>query len=698
MSPGTWGRIYLTPDSATLKFATKGIVAMALSLYLAMEMQLDRPYWALISAVFLQIRPQSGLVIEKGLCQIGGTLAGGGAGILVMALAMQVPAMALMLLMVWIMLCATASALTRNFNLSYGFAMGAATATLVVMLTVVGDNSSQGIFETAVARVSEIVLGATCATLVSMLLWPGRVREVIADHATGVIDQTLESLSMHLDRSVPMSEAREKIMSALGQALTLNNDSSAVVYEGPHGPGRARAAWLLSQRALSMMAEMQTWGRLIREHSSLLDERFDDALTDIRRTMARIRSRATYSERRREINALRQRIQKSDIHRRGSPLARRMAQGLMTLLNYASIMIEAQNAMQDAENTRLRATRLSRHRDYMPALITGLRTGLLFAIGTVIHIATQWSAGVLMMVLPVIFGIMFAPFPSPTFMLKSVMKGAALGAAAALLIGNILLAQAPHEFAVLVMVFGTPLFLGLMALANPPVLANGLGFCIVYTVLTMPGNGMTFDVASFLDRTMAIGLGLATLYTVFRLVPSPNAVIMRRRVIGAITSDMIALWERTRQHSREHASDWFNGRMIERVQRLAHSDSHLPSDQRLLLDLGMTGLNLGHVVLANYRRVTAADNSDATREALRRWQLALAHAYQACAWGDFDENFSTASRALLARLRQAGEMGDEQRALVEGMISRLDMTLKRFAQSSSRLDDRQGGSAAIGPV
>ncbi|SPJ34447.1 FUSC family protein [Kushneria phyllosphaerae] len=688
MALGPWARVYLTPDINTLKFATKGLVAMTLSLYLAMEMQLDRPYWALISAVFLQIRPQSGLVIEKGFCQIGGTVIGGGIGILIMALSMQMPAMALMLLMIWIFICATSSALTRNFNLTYGFAMGAATAILVVVLTIVNNNSSQGVFDIAVARVSEIVLGATCATLVSMLLWPNRVRNIIYSHANTVIDQTFKALVMHLDASVSMGDARAQIMSALEQALTLNNDSSAVVYEGPHGPGRARAAYLLSQRALSMMAEMQTYARLVREHPTLSSEAFEEALKDIRDTMERVRSRQTYSERKREINGLRQRIQKAELHRHGTPLARRMAQGLMMLLGYASVMVEAHHAINDAENTRLKAPRLSRHRDYMPALTIGIRSSLLFAIGSIIYVATQWGSGVLMMVMPVIFGTMFASFPSPTVMLGKVMKGGAVGAVAALVFGNVLLAQAPHEYLMLIMVFGAPLFLGLMALNNRAVLANGLGFCIIYTILTMPSNNMTFNISSFMDRTLAIALGLTILYTVFRVIPSPNALVLRRRVIRAITDDMNQLWARSCRHSRERAADWFNGRMVERVQRLANFDSQLPEDQRYLLDLGMTGLNLGHLILANYRRVVSLDDTSSTREALKQWQMALAHAYQACAWGDFDERFTDASQALLSQLRASGEMEEEQIELVEGMIKRLDITLHRFAKMSSSRDQR----------
>ena len=67
---------YLTPNATAVKFAMKTTLAMMLALYIAQLFDLERPYWALISAAFLQIRPMSGMVIEKGICQLGGTFIG----------------------------------------------------------------------------------------------------------------------------------------------------------------------------------------------------------------------------------------------------------------------------------------------------------------------------------------------------------------------------------------------------------------------------------------------------------------------------------------------------------------------------------------------------------------------------------------------------------------------------------------------
>ena len=193
--------VLLTPDRQSVLFAAKGVIAMALALYLSMLLQLDRPYWALISAVFLQVRPETGLVIEKGFCQIGGTLVGGAMGLLILAWLLPYPALAIGALTLWIGLNAGASAWVRQANFIYGFAMAGITATLIVVLAIAdpANTSSLGIFHIANARVSEIILGAVCATLVSSLLWPVRVSGLLKEHARTALNQTLAYLELELD-------------------------------------------------------------------------------------------------------------------------------------------------------------------------------------------------------------------------------------------------------------------------------------------------------------------------------------------------------------------------------------------------------------------------------------------------------------------------------------------------------------------
>ncbi|MDX1801180.1 MAG: FUSC family protein, partial [Marinobacter sp.] len=125
---------WLMPSRYAVIFALKGVISMALALFVSMYLQLDRPYWALVSAVFLQIRPESGLVIEKALCQIIGSAVGGAFGILILALLMPYPVLALGCLAVWVGLNSALASTVHSINFIYAFAMAGMTAGLVVTL------------------------------------------------------------------------------------------------------------------------------------------------------------------------------------------------------------------------------------------------------------------------------------------------------------------------------------------------------------------------------------------------------------------------------------------------------------------------------------------------------------------------------------------------------------------------------------
>ncbi|WP_418138654.1 FUSC family protein [Marinomonas sp. RS-M-Aa-14] len=125
------------PEKQAVIFALKGVIAMALALTIALSLNLDRPYWALVSAVFLQMRPESGLVIEKAICQIVGTVIGGLFGILLLMQFMSYPYVALGVLALWLGLNAALSAMVRQANFVYAFAMAAVTAEIIVLMVMV---------------------------------------------------------------------------------------------------------------------------------------------------------------------------------------------------------------------------------------------------------------------------------------------------------------------------------------------------------------------------------------------------------------------------------------------------------------------------------------------------------------------------------------------------------------------------------
>lgn len=665
--------VFLTPSATSLQFAIKGGVAMAVALYISFLLNFDRPYWTLISAIFLQIRPQSGQVIEKGMFQLIGTVVGGSIGLLMMALFVQAPPLALGCMTLLVFLLATMSSMTHNFNFTYLCAMTAVTMNLIVVLTLSTTVSSQHIFEVAVQRVSEIGIGAICATLSSMLLWPQHVQKQMTAHANDVILKTLQTMQLHLEPEDERKDRHGSLVAAINAVELLEADANPVVYEGPTGLGRARAAHLLSQKTLSLIAEIQVLGHVVHEHPDWINEELERLFEAVREAIAEGIKEKDPSKRRQLFVDLRKEMANVSESRLHTALQHRAVQALRESLQQLLVMHDAARAVGDARNVKLKARRISRYYDVLLAVTIGMRSACMFAIGCILWIATGWDVAFLIMVLPVVFSIMFAQRPA-RMALRAVMVGALIAIPVTLITSGIMLASAPGDYEILVLCFIAPMMLVLPGFSSPPTIGYALGFCLTHIIMTLPSNQQTYALDSALERGLAIVLGVLMLYTLFRIIRDPGPLMMRRRLISSTAGDLAAL----SLESHDDAETWLNGRMIGRIQRLAamnDDDSH-----RNLIEQGLLGLNLGHAIIKQAHRMTLEGDNPRLRAVMRRWQESLARAYQASAWGINDDGrFIELSRLMYQLLRDIPDFSRSRLRLFEGLCYRIALSLRRNA-------------------
>jgi len=658
---------YLTPTASAARFAVKASLAMFLALYLALWLDLDRPYWALISAAFLQIRPMSGMVVEKGLCQIGGTIVGAVAGITIMALFVQARVPALASLTAWIMLCTYGSSLLRN-NFSYGCIMAAVTAMLIVVIA--GSNPAS-VFDVAVSRLSELGLGAICATLVSALLWPTKMRDHLAEQANTVINQAFVQAAQRLEASDDHAALQASLTGSLGPLTQLETDSQAARYEGPAGKGRVRATHVLTRRTLRFLATLHAMHHLLGDRGDRLDDDVRALTAECARGFRDAEADDGVPAARRRLQTLRHRALALDEQHR-SPLQRRIVLGVRDLLGHAIVMLDARAAIITPGARQLRSGRLSWHRDHLAAGVNALRAGLVFAGLATFWILTHWSSGQVAMLLGTLFSAFFASRDNPVAITMMFYKGMLAAIPSAFLFGHVLLAQA-NGFPMLAMIFGTPLFLGLLGAGHPRLMGYCLAFTIFNILLTMPGNGMDFSFDSFANRAVAVVIGLTVVVMSFRLLPGLGATLRRRRLVGAISRDL----RRLDQRPPHETESLFSGRMADRLLALARHDDMLPLDQRHLFALGLTGLDLG---VSGLRLRQWLDATPELRQPRQAYQQALAQAYRACAAGRSCPALSDAASALLDAARRYHALPDERLALIEGMLERLALSLEQQAR------------------
>lgn len=163
------------PFRQALLFSLNCFAAALLALYLAMALDLQRPYWAMLT-VYITSTPMSGAVRSKAAFRLAGTLLGAIVAVVLVPNLVNSPAVLSLALAAWAAGCLTLSLLDRRPR-SYALMLAGYTAALVGF-PVVGQ--PQAVFDVAVARVEEIGLGIICATAVHSLVFPRPVGQALA--------------------------------------------------------------------------------------------------------------------------------------------------------------------------------------------------------------------------------------------------------------------------------------------------------------------------------------------------------------------------------------------------------------------------------------------------------------------------------------------------------------------------------------
>lgn len=233
------------PDRRALQFAIKTLLGGGLALWLALRWGLEQPAWALMTA-FIVAQPLSGMVVQKGLARLLGTLIGTIMSVVFMSLFAQTPWLFLLALALWLGLCTASSTLLRS-AWSYSFVLAGYTVAIIALPAITHPLT---VFDQAVARCTEICLGILCATAASALLWPMRVERQLADQARAAWQSGMNAAHATLAGD---GQARKGLLEILGRIVAVDAQREHAWFEGGLGRQRARAISGLSQKLLMLL-------------------------------------------------------------------------------------------------------------------------------------------------------------------------------------------------------------------------------------------------------------------------------------------------------------------------------------------------------------------------------------------------------------------------------------------------------------
>ena len=562
----------LAPDLPALQFAIKTVLGGGMALWLALRWGLEQPAWALMTAIIVA-QPLSGMVLQKGLARLLGTLVGTLMSVLFMGLFAQTPWLFLLTLALWLGLCTASSTLLRS-AWSYSFVLAGYTVAIIALPAL---SHPLGVFDQAVARCTEISLGIICATASSALLWPMRVERQLADQARAAWQSGLHTARATLAGD---AQARKGLLEILGRIVAVDSQREHAWFEGRQGRHRARAVSGLSQKLLMLLRISRSVRRQWKQLDQAQAQQLQPWMEQVQEALDAADQAALQLLRLRLLDASHDPLISSA---QSYCLAR-----FALLLDTAMAAGVALQAVEQGRSPVEQPATLTPHRDLSLALVFGARSALAFLTVASFWMATAWPAAAGAMLLTCVVCSLFASRENGAQIGMSFMRGIFLAVPVAFVVGQILLPQW-SGFALLALGLGVPLFFGALGMAKPQTGATATSFCLHFVVLISPLNQMKFDVANFLNSAQAMVIGVGAAVLAFNLLILRNPAWHSRRLLAATLHDLVRL---TRRNLRG-AESWFGGRMADRLLQLARHYPELPQQARSRWDDGLLGLDIG---------------------------------------------------------------------------------------------------------
>lgn len=240
---------------ADIIFSLKTFIAGMSALLIGFAMDLPRPYWAL-ATVYITSQPFAGATRSKALFRVLGTLAGATASVVLVPNLVNSPELLSAAIALWVALCLFVSLLDRTPR-GYMFMLAGYTCALIAFPSV---ENPAAIFDTAVARSEEIIVGILCATIASTVILPRSVGPAVAVRVDSWLAGA-RALSKDLLAGRGAEPAvRDQRLKLAGEAVDIDNLSDHLAYDSVSGRDTLRWMRALRLRMLTFLPVLSSIG------------------------------------------------------------------------------------------------------------------------------------------------------------------------------------------------------------------------------------------------------------------------------------------------------------------------------------------------------------------------------------------------------------------------------------------------------
>ena len=235
------------PPARDWFYGVRTFGASMLALYIALLMEMPRPYWAM-ATVYIVSSPFVAPTSSKALYRAAGTFLGAAASVILVPMFVQTPFLLAVVIALW---TGTLLFLSLHLRTANSYALMLAGYTMPLISFPVVDNP-QAVFDIAVSRTEEIFLGIICAAVVGSMFWPRRLAPVLVDSLGKWFNDAAAYSDLFLSRSSTPEAVGTLRTAMVGTFNSLELMIGQLPHEGAHKQ-RVRNAKELRGRMIHLL-------------------------------------------------------------------------------------------------------------------------------------------------------------------------------------------------------------------------------------------------------------------------------------------------------------------------------------------------------------------------------------------------------------------------------------------------------------
>ncbi|MFY0731939.1 FUSC family protein [Pseudomonas sp. NFX15] len=217
------------PPARDWFYGVRTFAASMIALYIALLMQMPRPYWAM-ATVYIVSNPFLGPTTSKALYRAIGTFVGAAAAVLFVPMFVQSPWVLVVVIALWTGTLLFLSLHLRTAN-NYALMLAGYTLPLIALPVV---NNPLGVWDVAEARTEEIFLGIAVAAVVGAMFWPRRLAPVFNDS----VSKWFADASTYSLRFLSRNVQPEEVSGLRGSMVATFNSLELMIGQLPHEGSR----------------------------------------------------------------------------------------------------------------------------------------------------------------------------------------------------------------------------------------------------------------------------------------------------------------------------------------------------------------------------------------------------------------------------------------------------------------------------